>query len=255
MAMGGSGSMVLAQRTAFVTGASRGIGRAIAVALAGAGARVAVNYRSDRAGAEATAAAVAEAGGEALVVEGDVADAQAVRAMVEAVGARLGEVDILVNNAGNTRDGLLLRMSEEDWDAVVDTHLKGAYLLSRAVLRGMVRRRWGRIVNVASVAALVGNPGQTNYGAAKAGLIGFTRALAKEVASRQVTVNAVAPGLIATAMSDAIAPAARQALEERIPLGRVGSPEDVAAAVLYLASPQAGYVTGHVLVVDGGLSA
>ncbi|MCL6595315.1 MAG: 3-oxoacyl-[acyl-carrier-protein] reductase [Firmicutes bacterium] len=247
--------MVLAQRTAFVTGASRGIGRAIAVALAGAGARVAVNYRSDRAGAEATAAAVAEAGGEALVVEGDVADAQAVRAMVEAVGARLGEVDILVNNAGNTRDGLLLRMSEEDWDAVVDTHLKGAYLLSRAVLRGMVRRRWGRIVNVASVAALVGNPGQTNYGAAKAGLIGFTRALAKEVASRQVTVNAVAPGLIATAMSDAIAPAARQALEERIPLGRVGSPEDVAAAVLYLASPQAGYVTGHVLVVDGGLSA
>lgn len=247
--------MVLAQRTALVTGASRGIGRAIAVALASAGARVAVNYRTDVAGAQDTVAEIAAAGGQALAVQADVASADETAAMLERIRQHFGEIDILVNNAGNTRDDLLVRMKEVDWDAVLDTHLKGAFLLSRAVLRAMMKRREGRIINIASVAGLIGNPGQTNYSAAKAGLIGFTRALAKEIGSRQVTVNAVAPGLIATAMTDAIAAPARAGLEERIPLGRVGAPADIAAAVLYLASPAAGYVTGHVLVVDGGLSA
>ena len=247
--------MVLAQQTALVTGASRGIGRAIALALAGAGARVAVNYRTDASGAEATCAAVQGAGGEAVAVRADVGVAEEVAGMLETVRERFGDIDILVNNAGNTRDGLLVRMGEADWDDVVATHLKGAYLLTRAVVRPMLRRRSGRIVNITSVAGIVGNPGQTNYSAAKAGLIGFTRSLAREIGSRQVTVNAVAPGLIATAMSDAIPEEARAALADRVPLGRVGTAEDVAQAVLYLASPAAAYVTGHVLVVDGGLSA
>ena len=247
--------MILAQKTALVTGASRGIGRAIALSLAGAGARVAVNYRADEAGAEETCAAVRQEGGEALAVKADVGVAEEVADMLETVRERLGDIDILVNNAGNTRDGLLVRMSDEDWDQVVETHLRGAFLLSRAVLRPMLRRRSGRIVNITSVAGIVGNPGQANYSAAKAGLIGFTRSLAREIGSRQVTVNAVAPGLVATAMSDAIPEEARAALAERVPLGRVGTPEDVAAAVLYLVSPAAAYVTGSVLVVDGGLSA
>jgi 3-oxoacyl-[acyl-carrier protein] reductase len=247
--------MVLAQQTALVTGASRGIGRAIALALAGAGARVAVNYRTDASGAEATCAAVQGAGGEAVAVRADVGVAEEVAGMLETVRERFGDIDILVNNAGNTRDGLLVRMGEADWDDVVATHLKGAYLLTRAVVRPMLRRRSGRIVNITSVAGIVGNPGQTNYSAAKAGLIGFTRSLAREIGSRQVTVNAVAPGLIATAMSDAIPEEARAALAGRVPLGRVGTAEDVAQAVLYLSSPAAAYVTGQVLVVDGGLSA
>lgn len=247
--------MVLAQQTALVTGASRGIGRAIALALAGAGARVAVNYRTDEDGAEATCAAIREAGGEALPVRADVGVAEEVASMLREIRERFGDIDILVNNAGNTRDGLLVRMDEEDWDSVIQTHLRGAYLLTRAVLRPMLRRHAGRIVNITSVAGLVGNPGQTNYSAAKAGLIGFTRSLAREIGSRQVTVNAVAPGLVATAMSDAIPEEARAAMAERVPLGRVGSPEDIAQAVLYLVSPAAAYVTGQVLVVDGGLSA
>jgi 3-oxoacyl-[acyl-carrier protein] reductase len=247
--------MVLAQQTALVTGASRGIGRAIALALAGAGARVAVNYRADEAGAQETCAVVRREGGEALAVRADVGVAEEVAGMLGMVREHFGDIDILVNNAGNTRDGLLVRMDEKDWDDVLATHLKGAFLLSRAVVRQMMRRRSGRIVNIASVAGLVGNPGQTNYSAAKAGLIGFTRSLAREIASRQVTVNAVAPGLIATAMSDAIPEDARAALAQRVPLGRVGAPEDVAQAVLYLVSPAAAYVTGQVLVVDGGLSA
>jgi 3-oxoacyl-[acyl-carrier protein] reductase len=247
--------MMLAQKTALVTGASRGIGRAIALSLAGAGARVAVNYRADEGGAEETCAAVRQEGGEALAVRADVGVAEEVADMLETVRERLGDIDILVNNAGNTRDGLLVRMSDEDWDRVVETHLRGAFLLSRAVVRPMLRRRSGRIVNITSVAGIVGNPGQANYSAAKAGLIGFTRSLAREIGSRQVTVNAVAPGLVATAMSDAIPEEARAALAERVPLGRMGTPEDVAAAVLYLVSPAAAYVTGSVLVVDGGLSA
>jgi 3-oxoacyl-[acyl-carrier protein] reductase len=188
-------------------------------------------------------------------VRADVGVAEEVAGMLGMVREHFGDIDILVNNAGNTRDGLLVRMDETDWDEVLATHLKGAFLLSRAVVRQMMRRRSGRIVNIASVAGLVGNPGQTNYSAAKAGLIGLTRSLAREIASRQVTVYAVAPGLIATAMSDAIPEDARAALAERVPLGRVGTPEDVAQAVLYLVSPAAAYVTGHVLVVDGGLSA
>ena len=246
--------MTTAQRTALVTGASRGIGRAIALALARAGMRVCVNYHRDEARAEATAQAIREAGQSALAVQADVADRDAVERLFQAAENGLGDVDVLVNNAGITRDDLLLRMSEEDWDAVMNTDLKAAYLCTKRAIRGMIRRRYGRVVNVASVAGLMGNPGQANYSAAKAGLIGFTRSVAKEVASRQVTVNAVAPGFIESDMTDVMSEKVREGLRTQIPMGRVGRPEDVAEAVRFLVSPEAEYITGHVLVVDGGLS-
>ena len=238
------GSVVL------VTGGSRGIGRAIAGALYDQGARVGVLGR-DLARAEAAAA---ELGERAIGVGADVSRADEVGRAVAAVEERLGPVDILVNNAGLTRDGLLARMSEADWDAVLDANLKGAFLLMKAVSRGMMKRRSGRIINITSIVGLIGNPGQANYASSKAGLIGLTKSVARELASRNVLVNAVAPGFIDTDMTRALTAEQREALQQQIPLGRLGTADDIAGAVLFLASDLAQYITGQVLVVDGGMA-
>lgn len=240
-------------KRALVTGASRGIGRAVALRLAADGASVAVNYNAGEAEAQAAADAISSAGGSAVVLQGNVADAQQADGLIEAAAGALGGIDILVNNAGITRDSLLMRLSEDDWDAVLDTNLKGAFLCARAAVRPMLRQRWGRIVNMSSVVALTGNPGQANYTAAKAGLIGFTKTIAREVASRGITVNALAPGFIETRMVGSIPEDVRKRVQERIPAGRFGAPEDVAALTAFLASDEAGYITGQVLGVDGGL--
>jgi 3-oxoacyl-[acyl-carrier protein] reductase len=237
---------------ALVTGASRGIGRAIALALGRAGA-VVVGTATSQAGADAIGAAFAEAGiqGRGLVL--DVASNAAVDAACADIAGREGPVTLLVNNAGITRDGLLLRMKIEDWQQVIDTDLTALYRTSRACLRGMMKARRGRIVNIGSVVALMGNPGQVNYCAAKAGLVGFTRALAREVGSRGITVNAVAPGFIETDMTAGLSGEQRNALEKQIPLERLGAAEDIAATVLFLCSPGAGYITGEVINVNGGM--
>jgi 3-oxoacyl-[acyl-carrier protein] reductase len=231
-------------KQALVTGASRGIGRAIAVELARAGASVVVGYRSGAAEAEALAA---EIGGRA--VQADVADAEQAARLVE----EAGDLDILVNNAGLTRDGLILRMSDEDWRTVLDTNLGGVFHTCRAAARGMMKRRGGSIVNLTSVVGLHGNPGQTNYAASKAGIIGFTKSLARELASRGVRANAVAPGYIRTALTDVLSEEVQQAILANTPLARLGAPEDVAGAVRFLCSDEASFVTGEVLLVDGGL--
>ena len=240
-------------KVALVTGSTRGLGKAVAERLAREGAAVAVTGRQADA-AERVAAELREQGGKAAGFALDVSSAQSVDAVVEAIESALGPVDILVNNAGIVRDQLLVRMSEEEWDAVFATNVKGAYLCSRRVLRGMIKKRWGRIINISSVVGLVGNPGQANYAATKAALIGFTKSLAREVASRGITVNAVAPGFIASDMTDALSEAQKAALAEKIPQGRIGRPEEVAACVAFLASDEAAYITGHTLVVDGGLA-
>lgn len=244
----------LTGKTALVTGGSRGIGRAVALELARRGAQVVVNYRREAAHAADVCAAIEGMGGRALAVAADVSDAGAVEQLFTRAAETLGTVDVLVNNAGVARDALLLRMSEADWDAVLDTSLKAAFLCTRAALRGMLRARWGRVVSISSVIALGANPGQANYAAAKAGMIALTRTLAREVGSRGITVNAVAPGYVETDMTAALTEQARKQLVDRIALERLGTPEDVAQAVGFLCSPAASYVTGHVLVVDGGLS-
>jgi 3-oxoacyl-[acyl-carrier protein] reductase len=239
----------LTGKTALVTGSTRGIGRAIAETLAGAGARVAVVGR-DQAKAKEAAAAV---GGGAHGFAADVREPDSIVALVEGVEKEFGQIDILVNNAGLTRDNILFRLKDDDWNAVLDANLRGAFVAIRATARGMIKRRWGRIINIASVVGITGNKGQANYAASKAGLIGLTKSVAKELGSRNVLVNAVAPGFIETDMTAAMTPEARTALSAQIPLERLGSPRDVAGVVAFLASDHAAYITGQTLVVDGGM--
>jgi len=246
--------MELGGKVAVVTGASRGIGRAVAVTLAGFGANVVVNYAGNAEAAEETAELVRGFGVQARVIQADVTDQEQVDTMMQQVLQEFGRIDILVNNAGITRDNLLPRMREQDWDAVMNTNLKGAYLCTKAAMRPMLKARWGRIINISSVVGLSGNPGQSNYAASKAGLIGFTKSLAKEFGSRNITVNAVAPGYIATDMTADLSKENEAQLLSTVPLNRLGAPEDVAKAVAFLASDWAGYITGHVLVVDGGMA-
>ena len=241
----------LSGRVALVTGASRGIGRAVAARLAAAGAHVVAAARGEN--ANGTVAAIREAGGSAESIGLDVTDAAGVDAAVAAIMAGKGRIDILVNNAGITRDTLMLRMKRDDWDAVIQTNLTAAFTSVQAVLKPMIKQRSGRIVNITSVVGQSGNAGQANYAASKAGLIGFTKAVALEVASRNITVNAVAPGLIDTDMTRAIAEGAHEEWAARIPLKRLGTPDDVANAVVFLASDEAAYITGHVLAVNGGM--
>lgn len=246
--------MSLQGKCALVTGGSRGIGRAVCLELARQGARVAVNYAGNAAAAEETVKACQDLGAEAFAIQADVADAAACDAMVKEVLSRFGRVDILVNNAGVTRDGLMLTMKESDWDTVLDTNLKGAFHCCKAAYRPMMRQRCGRIINMSSIVGLRGNAGQANYSASKAGLIGLTKSLAKELAARKVTVNAVAPGFIDTEMTAVLPEQAKEAMLKTIPMARLGQPEDVARAVAFFASDEAAYITGQVLCVDGGMA-
>jgi len=242
----------LKDKVALVTGASQGIGRDTVLAFAEAGAKVAVAARNEEKLA-ALAKEIVAAGGEAFAVKMDVADAEQVKAGFKAVLEKFGRLDILVNNAAITRDGLALRMKADDWDAVIRTNLTGAHFCIQQALSTMMRARAGRIINISSVVAEMGNAGQANYVAAKAGLIGLTKAIAMEIASRNITVNAVAPGFVETPMTDVLSPEVKENLKTRIPLGRMGCPRDVAAAIVFLASDEAGYITGHVLDVNGGM--
>lgn len=245
--------MMLDKTIALVTGGSRGIGRAICVRLASMGATVGINYVANPAAAEETLRLITEQGGKGFTVQFDVADAGAVQERVKEITTTHGRIDILVNNAGITRDGLMARMKEEDWDSVLDTNLKGAFLCSKAVMKSMMKNRRGRIINVSSVVGFVGNGGQVNYGAAKAGLSGLTKSMARELAGRNITVNCVAPGYIVTDMTDGLSADAQVALKAQIPLGTLGTPEDVAASVGFLASPDGNYLTGQTLHVNGGM--
>jgi 3-oxoacyl-[acyl-carrier protein] reductase len=246
--------MDLAGKVAVVTGGSRGIGRAIALRLAQDGARVVVNYRNDEQAANSVVEQIRAGGGESISVQADVSQIADAQALIDAAKNAFDRVDILVNNAGTTRDTLLMRMSEDDWDIVIDTNLKGTFNCIKAVCRQMMRQRYGRIVNVTSVAGISGNAGQANYASAKAGLIGLTKTVAKELGGRQITCNAIAPGLVATDLTADLPQALVDQAIDRTPLGRTGTPEDMAAAVAFLASDEAGYITGQVLAVDGGLA-
>ncbi len=245
--------MLLENKGAVVTGGSRGIGRAVAEALAAEGATVAVIYAGNIKAAEDTVRTIEEAGGKAFAVQCDVADEDAVTDMVKMVHEKLGTIDVFVNNAGITRDGLLMRMKREDWDAVLSTNLTGVYNCTKAVTKIMMKQRNGSIINMTSVVGETGNAGQANYAAAKAGVIGFTKSVAKELASRNIRVNAVAPGCIDTDMTAVLSDAVKEEMIKSIPLGRTAAPEEVAQAVVFLASQKAGYITGQTLNVDGGM--
>jgi len=242
-------------RAALVTGASRGIGRAIALELAGMGAGVAVNYANGRAHAEAVVKEIEAGGGRAVALQADVSDPAAATGLVEAAVRELGGLAVLVNNAGVTRDNLVMRMKDEEWRTVLETDLSGAFYTCRAALRPMLKARWGRIVNVASIAGTAGNAGQANYSAAKAGLIGLTKSISREVGSRSITVNAVAPGMIETDMTAVLPEEITRRAAEMASLGRIGTVAEISAVVAFLASPAASYITGQVVVVDGGLTA
>ena len=241
-------------KVAIVTGASRGIGRAIALEFGGRGARVVVNFNQNSSAADEVVKTISESGGEAFTHQADVSVFEQAEGLVKTAIEKYGDLHILVNNAGITRDGLIMTMSESDWDDVIQTNLKSTFNCCKSAIRHMLRRRYGRIINIASVSGIMGNPGQTNYSASKAGQIGFTRALAREVASRTITVNAIAPGFIQTDIWSAVPEDAQESLMDIIPLGRVGQPEEIAKAAAFLASDDAAYITGHILTVDGGIA-
>jgi 3-oxoacyl-[acyl-carrier protein] reductase len=248
--------MELEGKVSLVTGASRGIGRAIALKLASLGSSVAVNYvaieASNKADADNVVESVIRLGGEAMSVEADIRNGAAVKAMVEQVTDKWGKIDILVNNAGINRDTLLLRMSDDAWDDVINTNLRGAYLCTKFAVRHMMRQEWGRIISISSVVGRVGNAGQSNYAAAKGGIIAFTKSVAREMSSRNITANAVAPGFIVTEMTNKLPPERKESMLAMIPLQRLGQPEDVAELVGFLATEKAGYITGQVITIDGG---
>ncbi|MCC6945077.1 MAG: 3-oxoacyl-[acyl-carrier-protein] reductase [Thermomicrobiales bacterium] len=245
--------MTEGSRVAVITGGTRGIGLAIARRLANDGFDLVLSYRGDKEVAEAAGQELSSTGRKVHVLASDVADADSAGSLIEHTVNEFGKIDALINNAGITRDTLIMRMSEEDWDTVLTTNLKGAFLCSKAAIRPMLRQRSGRIVNMTSVVGLVGNAGQANYAAAKAGLVGLTKSTAKEVGSRGITVNAIAPGFIETRLTDVLSHEIKETLLKNVPLGRFGTPEDVSGAVAFLLSPDAAYITGHVLTIDGGL--
>lgn len=246
-------SLELSAKVSLVTGASRGLGRVIALKLSGMGSKVAINYLNREAEAKDVMSSIISQGGEAILTPADVRDSDLVRAMVHQITDKWSKIDILVNNAGITMDNLLLRMPDEAWDSVIDTNLRGAYLCTKFALRSMMNQQWGRIINIASVAGLTGNVGQSNYAASKGGLIAFTKSLARELGSRNITVNAVAPGFITTEMTAKLSSELKKSILSQIPLQRFGTSEDVAEVVAFLASDRANYITGQVINVDGGV--
>jgi 3-oxoacyl-[acyl-carrier protein] reductase len=246
--------MSLQGKTALVTGGAVGIGSAISLQLAADGAKVAIGYRSSSTAAEELAAQIVAAGGQAVAIKGDVSRAADAENFISQVLTSFGALDIVVNNAGVNKDTLLMRMSEADWDIVLDTNLKGTFLVTRAAVKPMMKARSGKIINISSVMGLIGNPGQANYSASKAGIIGFTRTIARELGGRNIQVNAVAPGFIETAMTDSLKPEIKESILKQIPVGRLGRPEDIAKVVAFLSSSAADYITGQTITVDGGLT-